>query len=122
MICARARLSSTNWSRRRAPAVSSLAVGWIVSFAGGLLFHGVGNALFHQLMDIFWAMYTYFPTAQGQEEHTGLEDAQRHRSILEAIRAGDVELARQRSREKFDVGIARYQQTLPRVSETAGGW
>ena len=62
------------------------------------LFSGVQNPLLDKLMEVFWTLYDYLcPEARplpGLEE-----DARRHRLILDAVLAGDADLARRRLRE-----------------------
>jgi len=62
------------------------------------LFSGVKNPLLDSLMEVFWTLYDYLcPEATPAP---GLEaDARRHRLILDAVMAGNVDLARQRLRE-----------------------
>ena len=62
------------------------------------LFSGVQNPLLDKLMEVFWTLYDYLcPEATPLPSLE--EDARRHRLILDAVVAGDVDLARRRLRE-----------------------
>lgn len=73
------------------------------------LFAGkVRNALFIEILSLFWALYSRLPAASpAAPRDTLLADAQRHRLLLDALRASDVELARQRLLDSLQGAIRR---------------
>ena len=69
------------------------------------LFSKIRNQVFSQLMDVFWSMYIY----QGAEIIPGekVSEALTHRPIVVALRAGDVEQAKQKLRESLEGSTKR---------------
>jgi DNA-binding FadR family transcriptional regulator len=64
------------------------------------LFSRVPNELFSKLMDLFWNLSRQLVRASIPQEDL-VVSARNHRLVLEAIYAGDVNLARQRLSESF---------------------
>lgn len=61
------------------------------------LFSDVRNPLLDQLMEVFWNLYDYL-CPEASPGRGLVEDARKHRSILEAVETGDIDLARNRLR------------------------
>jgi DNA-binding FadR family transcriptional regulator len=73
------------------------------------LFAGkVRNQLFIEILSLFWTLYSRLPASSAAAPRdTLLEDAARHRLLLDALIAGDVELARERLLESLQGAIRR---------------
>ena len=65
------------------------------------LFADVENPLLDKLMEIFWTLYDYL-CPEASPERGLVADARKHRLILDAIVAGNTDLARQRLRESVE--------------------
>jgi len=63
------------------------------------LFSTIRNQMFNKLMDMFWRLYGYLGSGITPEE--SLSEALKHHPIVDAIRAGDENLAAQRLRESL---------------------
>lgn len=70
------------------------------------LYSHLDNQVAMQLLDVFWKLYAGFHAKHGECGDPILE-ARKHRHIVNAIRAGDVELARQRLRESLEAKSKR---------------
>ena len=67
------------------------------------LFEPLGNELLSNLMSVFWQVYSKIHLELGGDPLVNLvENAAVHRGILEAVKAGDKELASERLRRHFD--------------------
>jgi DNA-binding FadR family transcriptional regulator len=63
------------------------------------LFSKIRNQVFSQLMDVFWSMYIYLGTEIKPDEK--VSEALTHQPIVDALRAGDVEQAKQKLRDSL---------------------
>lgn len=67
------------------------------------LFEPLGNELLSNLMSVFWKVYRQIHQELGGDPLVNLvENAAVHRGIVEAVNAGDKELASERLRRHFD--------------------
>ncbi|MBD8045407.1 FadR family transcriptional regulator [Arthrobacter sp. Sa2BUA2] len=66
------------------------------------LFEPLGNELLSNLMSVFWKVYRQIHHELGGEQVNLMENAAVHRGIVEAVKAGDKELAAERLRRHFD--------------------
>jgi len=78
----------------------------------------VRNQLFTKVLELFWTLYPLLPAPlQRVQREVLLTDAHRHRLILDAVRAGDIEAAVQRLQDSLQGAVARTSMS----ARTVGG-